>query len=136
MPLQKIDDGIWLAEGGLVSFYGIPYPTRSVVVRLRGRSLWVWSPVALTPALEAEVESLGAVAHLVSPNKLHHLFLRDWKAAFPEARLWGPRTTIDKRRDLAFEPALRDAPPPEWAGEIDQVWYRGSPLLDEIEFFH
>jgi hypothetical protein len=136
MPLETIDDGVWLAEGGLVSFYGIPYPTRCVVIRLPGEVLWIWSPVALTPTLKAEIEALGAVAHLVSPNKLHHLFLQDWKSAFPQAKLWGPQTTIGKRGDLAFEPALRDEPPPEWAEEIDQVWYRGSPLLDEIEFFH
>lgn len=110
MPLQAIDDGIWLAEGGLVSFYGVPYPTRSIIVRLPGSALWVWSPIALTPELKAEVESLGAVAHLVSPNKLHHLYLQDWKTAFPAARLWGPQSTIDKRSSVVsrLAPPRRD----------------------------
>ena len=76
------------------------------------------------------------MAHLVSPNKLHHLYLQDWKAAFPAARLWGPRSTIEKRRDLAFQPALNNKSPPEWGKVIDQAWFRGSPLLNEIEFFH
>ncbi len=136
MQLQAIDDTIWVAEGDTVSFYGFPYPTRAVVVRLPGDTLWVWSPIALTPELRRETEGLGSVAHLVSPNKLHHLYLQDWKAAFPAARLWGPQSTIKKRRDLAFQPALTNEPPPEWAGVIDQAWYRGSPFLDEIEFFH
>jgi hypothetical protein len=134
--LEPIDDGIWLAEGGNVSFYGFPYPTRSVIVRLEDRRLWIWSPIALTPQLRSEVDELGAVAHLVSPNKLHHLYLQDWEAAFPEARLWGPQSTTKKRPDLAFQPALGDESPPEWAGAIDQAWFCGSPLLDEIEFFH
>ena len=136
MRLQAIDGNIWLAEGETVNFYGFPYPTRSVVVRLFGGTLWIWSPIALTPALHREIVGLGAVAHLVSPNKLHHLYLQEWKAAFPGARLWGPRSTIEKRRDLAFQPALDDEPPPEWAEVIDQAWFRGSPFLDEIEFFH
>ncbi len=136
MRLQAIDDTIWVAEGDTVSFYGFPYPTRAVVVRLPGNTLWVWSPIALTPELRREVEGLGSVAHLVSPNKLHHLYLQDWKAAFPAARLWGPQSTIKKRRDLAFQPALNNEPPPEWAEVIDQAWFRGSPFLDEIEFFH
>ncbi len=136
MRLQGIDENIWIAEGGIVSFYGFPYPTRSVVVRLIDDLLWIWSPIALTPELRSEVEALGKVAHLVSPNKLHHLYLKDWKAAFPAARLWGPQSTIDKRRDLAFQPALNEEPPPEWAGVIDQAWFRGSPFLDEIEFFY
>jgi hypothetical protein len=136
MRLELIDDTIWVAEGETVNFYGFPYPTRSVVVRLPSNTLWIWSPIALTPELRREIEGLGAVAHLVSPNKLHHLYLKDWKAAFPTASLWGPRSTIAKRRDLAFQRALDDEPPPEWAAAIDQAWFRGSPFLDEIEFFH
>ena len=136
MRLEPIGDAIWLAEGETVSFYGFPYPTRSVIIRLEHHKLWIWSPIALTPELREEVEALGTVAHLVSPNKLHHLYLQDWKAAFPNACLWGPQSTIEKRRDLAFQPALKDEPPSEWAATIDQVWWRGSPFLDEIEFFH
>jgi hypothetical protein len=48
MPLEQIDDGVWLAEGGLVSFYGIPYPTRSIIVRLSGSALWIW-PISNEP---------------------------------------------------------------------------------------
>ncbi len=136
MLLEAIGDTIRLAEGESVNFYGFPYPTRAVIVRLPSDTLWVWSPIVLTPELHREIEGLGAVAHLVSPNKLHHLYLKDWKAAFPAARLWGPRSTIEKRPDLAFQPALNDEPPPEWAEVIDQAWFRGSPFLDEIEFFH
>ncbi len=136
MRLEAIDDTIWIAEGDLVSFYGFPYPTRSVIVRLVDDILWIWSPITLTPELRREIETLGKVTHLVSPNKLHHLYLQDWKTAFPAARLWGPQSTIKKRPDLAFEPALQDTPPAEWAAAIDQAWFRGSPFLDEIEFFH
>ena len=136
MRLELIDDTIWVAEGETVNFYGFPYPTRSVVIRLPSNTLWIWSPIALTQALRDEIEALGNVVYLVSPNKLHHLYLKDWKAAFPRASLWGPRSTIAKRRDLAFQRALDDEPPPEWAAAIDQAWFRGSPFLDEIEFFH
>jgi hypothetical protein len=136
MRLEAIDENIWLAEGEIVSFYGFPYPTRSVVVRLPRDRLWIWSPIALTQALRGEIEALGDVADLVSPNKLHHLYLKDWKAAFPTASLWGPRSTIEKRSGLAFQPALNDEPPQEWTGVIDQAWFRGSLFLDEIEFFH
>ena len=78
MILKKIGEEIWIADGPTVSFYGFPYPTRMAVVRLTGGDLWVWSPVGLSDELAAEVESLGAVRHLVSPNKIHHLFLGEW----------------------------------------------------------
>jgi hypothetical protein len=137
MPmLVPLHDSLWLADGGLVSFYGFPYPTRSVIARLSDGGLWVWSPVRLSPELRREVDALGAVRHLVSPNKLHHLYLQDWGAAYPRARLWGPHSTVAKRRDLKFQAALEDDPPPEWGSEIDQAWFRGSMVLDEIVFCH
>jgi hypothetical protein len=134
--LEQAGDSLWIAEGEIVSFYGAPYPTRSAIARLSNGDLWVWSPVKLTGGLRAEVDRLGPVRHLVSPNKLHHLYLPEWQAAFPEARLWGPKSTIRKRPDLAFHGTLRDEPPAEWGGDIDQAWFRGSFAMDEIVFLH
>ena len=103
--LVPVDDNIWILEGGIVPFFGFPYPTRSVVVRLPSGDLWVWSPIELTDGAQGRVDSAGCVpAHLVSPNKIHHLFLKDWKDAWPEAKLWGPQSTIDKRDDLPLKP--------------------------------
>lgn len=134
--LKPIGPDIWLAEGDCVSFYGFAYPTRSVVVRLGSGDLWFWSPIDFDPLLKAELDGLGPVRHLVSPNKIHHLFLGEWQAVYPEARLWGPQSTVDKRRDLVFSGVLGDDPPLDWHGEIAQFWTRGSPLLDEMVFFH
>jgi hypothetical protein len=134
--LEHMHDALWIAEGEPVGFYGIPYPTRSVIARLESGDLWVWSPIKLTAALRSEVDRLGPVRHLVSPNKLHHLYLQEWKAAYPEASLWGPQSTIRKRPDLSFRGVLQDNPPPEWLPDIDQAWFRGSFAMDEIVFFH
>ncbi|MCG2641396.1 MULTISPECIES: DUF4336 domain-containing protein [Bradyrhizobium] len=134
--LQSIADRIWLADGPDVSFHGFPYPTRMVTVRLSGGGLWVWSPIDLNEELRAVLACLGPVQHIVSPNKLHHLFLSQWQECFPQAHLWGPASTIGKRPDLIFEPELTDEPPAAWSRDIDQAWFRGSPLLDEVAFFH
>jgi len=134
--LEKIDESLWLAEGETVSFYGFPYPTRGVIVRLSDGRLWVWSPVKLDHDLRAEVDGLGQVAHLVSPNKLHHLYLAQWKAGYPAAKLWGPHSTIKRFPALAFAGALDDAPPADWSSDIDQAWFRGSFMMDEVVFFH
>ena len=34
--LERIDEALWLAEGETISFHGFAYPTRSVIVPLRG----------------------------------------------------------------------------------------------------
>jgi hypothetical protein len=134
--LQQTHARLWVTDGEIVSFFGAPYPTRSAIARLENGDLWVWSPVKLTAALRAEVDRLGPVRHLVSPNKLHHLYLREWKTAFPAAQLWGPRSTVKKCGDLTFRDPLRDDPPSEWLPDIDQAWFRGSFAMDEIVFLH
>jgi hypothetical protein len=106
--LEQVHDALWIGEGENVSFYGAPYPTRSVIARLESGYLWVWSPIKLTSGLRAAIDGLGTVRHLVSPNKLHHLYLPEWKAAYPGAALWGPQSTIKKRPDLSFRDALKD----------------------------
>ena len=136
MAIQKIGDEIWIADGPTVSFYGFPYPTRMTVVRLAGGDLWVWSPVGLSNELSSEVETLGVVRHLVSPNKIHHLFLGEWAARWPEAELYASPGLAKKRPDLRFAAELDDHPPAEWGGQIDQVVFRGSLFMDEVVFFH
>jgi hypothetical protein len=127
---------IWTAEGPVVSFFGFAYPTRMVVIRLKNGSLFVWSPIALTAPLKAEVDALGPVAHLVSPNKIHHLFLQAWRQAYPQARLYAPPGLKARRRDLFFDAELGDTPDPAWKGEIDLVAFVGSFAMTEIVFFH
>jgi len=131
-----IAENLWVLDGDNVDFHGFAYPTRSVIVRLPSGGLWIWSPIKLDDKVRNEIQSIGRPAHLVSPNKLHHLFLGEWHAAFPDAALWGPASTTRKRGDLPFQVPLVDEPPAAWAGQIDQCWVRGSFVMDEIVFFH
>lgn len=98
--------------------------------------LFVWSPIALAADLKAEIDALGEVRHLVAPNSLHHLFLAEWKAAYPQATLYAAPGLAARRPDLAFDAELSDAPPAAWAGEIDQVVVRGNAITAEVVFFH
>ena len=134
--LEQLAPEIWFADGGIVSFKGFDYPTRMAVVRMADGGLWLWSPVEKAAALETEVRALGQVRHIVSPNKLHYLFLAEWQAAFPEATLWGTAETIRKCPDLQFTGALGDEAPAAWKGQIDQFHFTNSPFMDELIFFH
>jgi hypothetical protein len=134
--LEQLGPELWVADGGIVSFFGYDYPTRMAVVRLADGELWLWSPIALGPEIEAEVRALGPVRHLVSPNKLHHLFLAAWRDRFPDAKLWGTASTIARFPALEFSGALTDKSPPDWAGQIEQYHFANSPFLDEIIFLH
>jgi hypothetical protein len=134
--LLQFGPEIWIADGPVTSFHGFPYPTRMAVIRLSDGSLFVWSPVALSASLCASVNAVGRVRYLVSPNALHHLFLEEWKSAYPAARLYATPRLRRKRKDLIFDAELSDAPELEWAADIEQVVLRGSFALTEVVFFH
>ncbi|MCZ0733275.1 DUF4336 domain-containing protein [Phreatobacter sp. AB_2022a] len=128
---------IWIARGPTVTAAGgFHYPTRMAVIRLNSGDLFVWSPTALSDDLRAAVAALGEVRHLVPPNVLHHVFLGDWQAAWPGARVYAPPGLRRKRADIRFDEDLGDAPVAAWAGEIDAVVMRGNLIATEIVFFH
>lgn len=134
--LEEFGTSLYLADGPTVSFFGFPYPTRMALARLSDASVWVWSPIALTDGLAKQVDAIGAVRHIVSPNKLHHLFLQQWAERWPEARLYAPPGLARRKPELRFHAELDDEPSPSWQADIDQVVFRGSFAMEEVVFFH
>jgi hypothetical protein len=134
--LDPFGPSLYAVDGRAVSFFGFPYPTRMAVARLSDGDFWVWSPIALTPALADEVNAIGPVRHIVSPNKLHHLFLQTWAEHWPEARLYAPPGLASKKPTLHFHAELSEEPDPSWRADIDQMVFRGSFAMDEMAFFH
>ncbi|HML94796.1 MAG TPA: DUF4336 domain-containing protein [Thermodesulfobacteriota bacterium] len=135
--LLEFGSDIWVGEGPVVPFFlGFRYPTRMAAIRLSDGSLFVWSPIALSDELKGEVDSLGPVRYLVSPNFLHHLFLGEWKSAYPNARLFASPGLRKRRKDLTFDGDLADTPDEGWAADLDQVLVHGSFVMTEAVFFH
>lgn len=136
MMLQPFAESIWLVGGPTTEVFGFRYPTRMVIIQLSGGGLFVWSPTHLTSELRSSVDALGEVRFLVAPNSLHHLFLGEWRDAYPTARLYAPPGLRKKRRDIVFDADLGDLPPPAWSQDIDQVMVRGNLITAEVVFFH
>ncbi len=134
--LRQFGSEIWIADGADVSTGGFHYGTRMAVIRLSDRGLFVWSPIKLTEQLRYEIEVLGDVHHLVPPNSLHHLFLDDWRRAYPDAKAWAAPRLRKKRKDINFAGDLGNDPAPAWAGDIGQVVVPGNLITTEVVFFH
>lgn len=142
--LKPVHDDLWIVDGPVVRMAvpggSFPFPTRMVIVRLRSGGLWCHSPTALTPELREQVDALGPVRHLVSPNKLHYAFIPDWSRAYPDAVRWAAPGVRERaaRQHIAvdFDEELTDSAPAAWAEDIDQLIFRGSRVLQEVVFFH
>jgi hypothetical protein len=131
--LRELAPALWEVEqmrpagGGRQRF-------RMTVVRLAGDGLWLYSPVEIDDGLAAQIAALGNVAHIVAPNRYHHLFAGGAKQRYPGAKLWGVPGLAEKRLDLAFDGVLfADAP---WRDELDGLVLTSVPKFNETVFFH
>lgn len=133
--LKQIAPDLWHMEAGIQTA-GIPLTARMTVVRFGNGKVWIHSPVRFGPEVRDQIAALGEVAWIVAPNRAHHMFMAKCKQAFPDARLYGAPGLERKRRDIANLHPLEDAIEPEWADELEQVVFRGMPVINEVMWFH
>lgn len=138
--LKPVGDNIWIVDAPHIKLYGLPFSTRMTVIRLANGDLFLHSPTALTDGLKAEIEALGRVRHLVSPNWIHYAYITEWQAAFPDTIAWASpnvKARAEKQKfDIQFDRELGEVSDQDWAEEIDQLIAHGSTAHVEVVFFH
>ncbi len=136
MNLKLIEKNIWIYEGSVVNFHGFPFTTRMTVVKLANGNLWVHSPEKINDELQKELKALGEVKYLISPNKLHHLFIEEWIEVYPHAITYASPRLSKKKPDINFSVELSMQPESDWKLDIDQTIIQGSPAMEEVVFYH
>jgi hypothetical protein len=142
--IQTFAENVWIVEGPLVRDMGIWFTTRMTVVKLSSSSLWLNSPVSVPTETLERIEAMGIVRYLVAATPRHVWRLEKWHEMFPEAELWATPQILNRfklmmvlpKQALPFSGILGDMPPVAWAGDIDQLVFRGSHLLKEVFFLH
>lgn len=133
--MYEFADEVFVEESS-VRFYGFRIQTRMAAIRLSGKRLFLYSPVPLSPGLRDELGRLGRVAFIVSPNKIHNLTLTEYRAAYPEAKVFAPPGLPERRPDLSFDSVLSGQPVLDWSSELEYVLTKGNVFFSEAFFFH
>jgi hypothetical protein len=142
--LKPFGENIWIVDGDTIemSMYGmkVPFSTRMTIIKLENNQLWCHSPIKLTETLEKEINNLGEVTHLISPNKIHYAYIQSWKEVYPNAIAWASPGVRQRAKNqqimVEFEQDLQDQVPFQWENIIDQIIFRGSFIIEEVCFFH
>ena len=117
----------------------LPFTTRMTVVRLSNYDLFLHSPIKFDEALASELQRIGPIRHLVSPNQFHYAHIGEWSKAFPDAITWASPRVRQRARarhvDVTFARDLAPDPPEEWRQDIDQTLFPGG-YFKEFVFFH
>lgn len=110
------------------------------VVQLSDSTLWCHPPIQPTPELLAELNAIGEVSHLVSPNKIHYAYISEWQKYYPNTIAWASpgvqERATKKGIHIHFEHKLCQTAPPEWQKDIEQLLFQGSRYMEEVVFFH
>lgn len=134
--LSEIGPGLWVVEEPL-RYLGVQVGRRTAVVRLADGGLLIHSPARLSRELRDALDRLGEVRFVVSASRLHgHLYMEQYREAYPRAKLFAAPGLDRKRQDLRFDGLLSGVPEPDWRDDLDQMEFKGYPRLHEIEFFH
>ena len=138
--LQPLGPDIWIVDGPSIQFYKIPFHTRMTVIRLSNGDLFLHSPIQYSQELAKELETLGRIRHLVSPNWIHYAYIAEWAAACPQAIAWASPKVRERAQSqgvqVQFDRDLEDSPDPLWANDLDQMIVHGSKAHTEVVFFH
>jgi hypothetical protein len=117
----------------------LPFTTRMTVVRLSNSDPFLHSPIKYDSELAKELQTIGRVRHLVSPNQFHYAHIGEWARAFPNAAAWASpgvrRRARARQLDINFARDLDLTPPDEWCGDLDQTLFPGG-YFKEFIFFH
>lgn len=132
--MERFADDLWLVARPQ-RFWGVETGTRMTVVRLSDGGLFVHCPVALDDATRSAVDALGPVRAVVSSSLFHHLYVLEWKRAYPDALYCACPGLERKRPDVPWNRILGDTPVDAWSADLDQVYF-SARFEDEVVFFH
>jgi hypothetical protein len=133
--LRALAPDLWVASRPLPMWIG-DIGCRMTVIRAADGGLLLHSPVPLDAATREAVDRIGPVRWIVGPSRVHHFYLGDWAAAYPEALLCGAPGLPEKRRDLRFQRVLDATTSPPWGPEIRTHLFAGAPAMNEVVFLH
>ncbi|KAK0192105.1 hypothetical protein F5146DRAFT_1038348 [Armillaria mellea] len=113
---------------------GMPFGGRSTAIKLKNGGVWVLASTPLDDETKTKLNELGPVQYIIGADAVHHLFLTEFKTAYPHARLIAPKDAIKRHdnKDLKFDGAWGlDAPDTKYGFE-DEVRLYGSTSLSML----
>ncbi|MBE9034460.1 DUF4336 domain-containing protein [aff. Roholtiella sp. LEGE 12411] len=140
--LIKIDQNIWIAEQPL-KYFGLSVGTKMTVISLNNGELAVISPIQVDDETTEQLNELGNVKYIVAPNLFHYLFLSNFKALYPQAKVYAVSGLKAKRPEISIDQELEDNGE-NFLGELECLLFEGFKTflpsgalpLNEYIFFH
>lgn len=137
---KPVAENVWIVDGGPIRALGLPLPVRMTVVRLAGGGLLLHSPTRFSFALKSALDALGRIEHIIAPNAVHWMFVKEWQRHLPEVTTWGApglraRRAV-QRAGVTLDRDLGTHAPEAWSPDIEQIIVPGAGGFCEVALFH
>ena len=96
--LSEVDDGL-LTAVGIIRMPLMDFPRRMCVIRLRGKRVAIFSPIALSEIEMGRIEAMGSPDFLIVPSLHHRRDIKIWKDRYPKSQVIAPpgaRTAVEE----------------------------------------
>ncbi|MCC6646276.1 MAG: hypothetical protein IT374_11980 [Polyangiaceae bacterium] len=131
--MHEIAEGLLATTGDLRLGAGFWMPARATALSCGAGAVALVSPLPLADADVAAIESLGKVAWVVAPNRMHHMHVAAAAARFPEAKLALADGVADKLREPLASVPLASTP---LGSEVTSFAIHGAPAMSEVAILH
>ncbi|KAJ7154726.1 hypothetical protein C8R46DRAFT_442630 [Mycena filopes] len=140
LVIREVTPDITTFSKPFMRFHVLPFGGRSTAIRLSTGDVWVLASTPLTPLTKAAIDRLGPVRWIMGADAVHHMFLSQFKDAYPHAKVIGVEALIAKKKTegWALDGAYgADAPGTEYGfeDEISSCYFSGFNNKD-VAFFH
>ncbi|KAF9069480.1 hypothetical protein BDP27DRAFT_718995 [Rhodocollybia butyracea] len=137
--IREVAKDVWIFSRPF-GRYGIPVGGRSTAVKLQNGGLWLLASTPLDTDTKAKLEELGPVKYIIGADAVHHMFLSDFKKAYPEAKVIAPKAAIERIEDkaLKFDGIWGSDPEGTKYGfeeDVQHCYFSGFKNKD-VAFFH
>ncbi|KAF8595153.1 hypothetical protein BDV93DRAFT_501488 [Ceratobasidium sp. AG-I] len=135
---REVAPGLWTFSVPFARFGLFPVGGRSTAVKLQSGDVWVLASTPLNDATKSKLNELGTVKYICGADAVHHLYLAEYKRAYPDAKLIGVAALLTKRKDLKFDGVYGRDPKDTKYGyerEIKACYFSGFQNQD-VAFLH
>ncbi|OAX38472.1 hypothetical protein K503DRAFT_800417 [Rhizopogon vinicolor AM-OR11-026] len=138
--IREVVKDVWIFSRPFARFGVFPMGGRSTAIKLRKGGVWVLASTPLNEETRKKIDELGEVRYIIGADAVHHLFLGEFKKAYPNAKLIGVEAAIPSMSDKSIRfDGLWGRDPPDtnygFEDEIKHCYFSGFRNKD-VAFLH
>jgi hypothetical protein len=139
LVIREVAPDLWTFSCPFTVFGLIAAGGRSIAIKLSSGDVWLLASTPLDEETKTKIDSIGPVKWIIAAGELHHLYLKEYKQAYPGAKLIGVKELVEKKAQegLTFDGVYESEEYPTFGYEAEILpCYFSAAEKKEIVWCH